>query len=642
MDSINSGRARPVDPQLGSVLAVLLLGSAPFLSAQGPCGPPPPPPPPAEPVCANADPLRQPFFGDLHVHTTYSLDADLHGTRLGPTDAYAFAQGSTLEIQPYDAQGNGLRTLTIDRPLDFAMVADHAEFFGEVSICKTPALPGYDSANCQAYRQAFPVGAAQHPAFIPFNFSLSTGTRFTDVCGAGGQDCLDEAATFWSDTQASAEAAYDRTSTCSFTTFIGYEWTRSPVGQNLHRNVVFKNTQVPALPTSFFEAGTKEQLWDALEADCTGDCDFLTIPHNSNLSNGLFFDATGMTQADAQRRQDMEPLIEVMQHKGQSECTPQSSADEFCDFEVLPYSTLAGPVLGINATPDPKDFVRSALKEGLKIKQSTGANPFKYGMIGSTDTHLAAPGSVSEDGYPGHGGAGVPAAAEIPPGLPDVPSFNPGGLVVLWAEQNSRDSLFSAMKRREAYATSGTRPVVRFFAGVGLDTSACYNPALGYAGGVPMGSDLVLPSPYNPATDTPVFVVSALKDPQGSDLARIQLIKGWVDSAGVTYEEIIHESGTAGGSVDPNTCQTTGSGSVQHCMAVYDAEFDPSQHAFYYARVLEDPTCRWHKRQCNAAGVACGVPATVTEGFEACCDGSLPDTIQERAWSSPIWYAPAQ
>lgn len=591
-------------------------------------------------MCSSVDPLRQPFFGDLHVHSSFSLDADLHGTRLEPDDAYAFAKGTPVEIQPYDTQGNGLRTVTIDRPLDFAMVSDHAEFFGETSICTTSSLPGYDAPNCQAYRQPYPPGDPQHPAFVPFNFGLSTGNRYADICGPTGQHCRDEAATFWDATQNAAEAAYDRTSACSFTTFIGYEWTRSPLGQNLHRNVVFKNTEVPTVPASFFEAQTKEALWDSLEADCVGTCDFLTIPHNSNLSSGLYFDTTGYTQADAQRRQDMEPLIEVMQHKGQSECSPGSSAaDEFCDFEVLPYETLAGPVLNSTGTPDPKDFVRSALKEGVRLEKELGANPFKYGMIGSTDTHLSTPGLVSEDNYPGHGGAGVPAVVEIPPGLPDIPSFNPGGLVVLWAEENSRTSLFDAMRRREAYATSGTRPVVRFFAGFGMP-DVCNDAAAGYAQGVPMGSDLTLPTSYDAATDFPRFSISALQDPTGVPLERVQLIKGWVDDEGATHETVVSEYVKPGATLDTNTCQSGGTGGAQLCLSVYDVDFDPSENAFYYARILEDPTCRWHKRQCNAGGVDCAVPSTITAGFEACCDGSLPDAIQERAWSSPIWYRP--
>ncbi len=380
--------------------------------------------------------------------------------------------------------------------------------------------------------------------------------------------------TFWNEIQQTADSAYDRTSICSFTTFVGYEWTGSPDGKNLHRNIVFRNATVPTRPTSYFEAPYVESLWDALENDCanaSSECDFLTIPHNSNLSTGLFFkdeDRNGQPYDEvlALRRQEHEPLIEVMQHKGQSECSTGSSpADELCDFEVLTYNNLAGPTLGAHAAPKNKDYIREALKKGLQMEQNLGANPFKHGMIGSTDTHLGTPGAVSEEGYPGHGGAGTPARQRLPAGLVDIPDFNPGGLTVLWATENSRESLFDAMRRREAYATSGTRPVVRSFGGFGLEPTLC-------ASSSQMGS-------HNPS-----FFVSAIKDPgtasrPGIDLQRVQIIKGWVDDNGAT--------------VDVATCEPQGAGATELCGVWKDPDFDPTERAFYYARVLKNPTCRW-------------------------------------------------
>lgn len=632
-------------------LAVAL--TMPFVTAQTQCGQPPPPPYDAREDCANADPLRQPFFGDLHVHTSNSLDADMQGTRLGPDSAYDFARGSMVEIQPYDENGNGLRTLTIDRPLDFAMVADHAEFFGEISLCRAEVDPPHGSL-CWLY-QEFPDAA-----FFMFNIGLSadppSAAHNPEVCGPGGTLCIDESVTLWNEIQDAAENAYDRTSACTFTSFAGYEWTGSPGAQNLHRNVVFKSRTVPTRATSYFEAPYAESLWDALEADCTGpDCEFLTIPHNSNMSSGLYFkltdrDGNPYSEEVAARRGLHEPLVEVMQHKGQSECIPASSpADELCDFEVLPFSTLAGPGIASGGPPKPGDFVREALKEGMSLDRTLGANPFKYGMIGSTDTHIATPGAVAENNYPGHGGAGSPAREEIPPGLVDRPYYNPGGLAVVWSEENSRDSLFEAMRRREVYATSGSRPTVRFFgsrAWPAWSSSMCGSPTMvedAYSDGVPMGGDL---GPNQHPFDwlhRPQFLVSVLKDPQGADLQRVQIIKATVDATtGAINETVFDVAGDPnnGASVDPNTCGTTGAGFSELCTVWVDDAFSPLDRAFYYVRVIENPTCRWQRYQCNAGGVDCAVPATVTEGFEACCDGTVPDTIQERAWTSPIWFAP--
>ena len=575
----------------------------------GNCGPPPPPPPPTEcndnvdndgdglvdypddpqcasaastsellpferteahPTCANFQPDaedRQPFFGDLHVHTSSSLDADRQGTRLGPDDAYAFSVGATVGIQPYDVNGNGLRTLTIDRPLDFAMVSDHAEFFGEISLCRDPESPAYYSDSCTIYRDD------PDDAFFRFNAGLGFGFRWPDVCDPDLTDeipsyqlCIDESITLWNEIQDAADNAYDPNDTCGFTSFVGYEWTGSPFGRNLHRNVLFRNATVPAIAASYFEAPDPETLWDSLDADCTGACEVLTIPHNSNLSDGTYFsqvdrDGNPYTQAVSQRRQNMEPLIEIMQHKGQSECIPGSSpADELCNFEVLPYSNL-GEASGFlpPSPPVPQDFVREALKEGLATEKNLGANPFKHGFVGGTDTHLATPGAVSEINYPGHGGAGSPARVDLPPGLQDRAAFNPGGLTVLWAEENSRDSLYSALERREVYATSGSRPVVRFFGGDGLSSSLCSSPTAAsptavvdaYAQGVSMGSDL----PPVGAGNSPHFFVSALKDSgtvgaPGIDLQRVQIVKGWVDSNGDTQEQVYEVGG------DPNNGAT--------------------------------------------------------------------------------------
>lgn len=624
------------------------------------CGSSDAPPGGAPRVCLDSNPLRNAYFGDLHVHTKYSLDASTQGTNVSPHDAYRFALGERIPVQPYDQDGNGLRSTQLVRPLDFAAVTDHSEFFGETEICTNPEYPGYNSPECQFYR------SRPSDAFLAFNAQLAErGSPTADggkkvprfaYCGPEGQDCLEAARTPWADVQRAAEAFYDRTVQCRFTTFVGYEWTGSPESNNWHRNVVFETDTVPALPISYMDAAAPEYLWRGLADACRAEdgCRALTIPHNSNLSNGIMFQTTddnGLPfSADfAQEKQDNEPLAEVMQHKGQSEClnTGASAADELCGFEILPYNNLAGNRLQNTNPPKEQDFLRAALKEGLAQEQALGVNPFKYGMIGSTDTHIGASGGAVESIFPGHGGAGQPNRDALPPGLTDLIEYNPGGLAVLWAEQNTRESLYAAMRRREAYGTSGPRMTVRFFGGTRLPVDMCYSGNFvphGYGLGVPMGSDL----PPVPAGARPRFAVSALQDPgadgePGVALQRIQIVKGWVDAGGATHEQVFEVAGDPanGASVDEASCRTSGEGYASLCAMWEDPSFDPAQAAFYYARVVQNPSCRWHAFQCAAAGITPGsCPLPDGDPFEGCCDANYPKTIQERAWTSPIWYRP--
>jgi len=341
-----------------------------------------------------------------------------------------------------------------------------------------------------------------------------------------------------------------------------------------------------------------------------------------------------------------------MQAKGQSECLGTmgaGAADELCDFEILPYNNLTGDRFGGFNTGPPmeQDFVREAMKEGLRLEQNLGVNPFKYGFIGSSDTHIGSPGNVMETAeFPGHGGAGASGGE----GLTDVVEGNPGGLAVIWAEENTRDSLYAALRRREAYGTSGTRPVVRFFGGWNLPANQCASAdfaADGYANGVPMGGDLP-PRPANAVA--PRFSVSALRDPGAARdpaqaLQRIQIIKGWVEN-GEKKEQVYEVAGNPnnGAGVDPATCEPTGAGFASLCDVWQDPDFDPAEPAFYYARVVENPQCRWHTLQCLAAGITedtcANDPDSVPESFAGCCNADYPKTIQERAWTSPIWYRP--
>jgi len=609
-------------------------------------------------ACADHDPLRRPFFGDTHIHTVYSFDANSQDTRNTPRDAYRLAKGEKIGLQPYDAQGNALRSAQLRRPLDFTAVTDHAELLGEVRVCRNPSLPGGDSDFCWTYRL--------NPAngFGPMAMrNLLLRERF-QFCGEDGEGCLREAMVVWRDIQAAAEEAYDRSAACSFTSFVGYEWTASGDGGiNLHRNVIFRNDRVPSLPPSWVETPSAYSLWEHLQRGCidgVAGCDALTIPHNSNLSGpGLIFASAkvrnladlemAVDREEATLRQRWEPLVEIMQHKGDSECLlGGDTTDEACGFEKLPYNSFAGVgriaadgglPLGLALDPDSRGMVRDALKKGLVIQGQTGENPLKYGIIASTDSHLGTPGLTLEDEAKGHGGAGARNVA----GLPDDLEFNPGGLAVIWAEENSRDSIFAGMQRREAYGTSGTRPVVRFFGGWDYPAELCESAELaaaGYAGGVPMGGDL---SQAPEGGGAPRFVVSALQDPgtpsvPGTPLQRVQVVKGWVTD-GQAHEKVYDVAGGENGAgVDTSTCERSGEGAGSLCAVWQDPDFDAEDSAFYYARVLENPTCRWSQRICVDSGVSCDDPATITAGLEGCCSEAHVPVVQERAWTSPIWY----
>ena len=602
--------------------------------------------------CAAFDEHRRPFFGDLHVHTRHSLDASTQGTRTSPAQAYEFARGQEIGIQPWDSEGQPMRSLQLRRPLDFAMVSDHAELIGEVRMCNTPEVEGYNSWQCMLYRH-IPRGA-----YYLFNYMATMQQSHLGMCGEQGEKCREAALVPWVEMQAAAETNYDRSRECDFTAFIGYEWTgmKSENGGNLHRNVVFRNAEVPDSPISFIDTPGASLLWQALDQQCIsagGNCDTLIIPHNSNLSAGYMFsgelDSGGpMTSEYARQRARFEPLVEVMQHKGASECyyAPALVSDELCAFEQQPKDNIAG----YDAKPTPQTgFVRQVLADGLGLEAKLGTNPYQFGVIASTDTHLGAPGAVEEDRFLGHGGAGVPARGEIPPGLPDKLEYNPGGLAVVWAEENSRDSLFSAMRRREAYGTSGPRISSRFFAGWEYSDDLCQSAdriERAYSAGVPMGG-LLTDAPA--ADSSPVFLLAASQDPGTADspgipLQRIQVIKGWIDEDGETQQRVFNVAGNPnnGAKVDLKSCETSGEGFSQLCAVWRDEDFDPGQRAFYYSRVVENPSCRWSQRQCVAAGVDCSDPGTIGEGFSGCCAIEHRPVIQERAWSSPIWYTPPE
>jgi len=646
--------------------------------------------------CADFDPLRQLFWGDTHIHTELSFDANMQGTRTTVDDAYEFARGEPIPLQPYNEDGTPTRMAAIDRPLDFVMLSDHAEFLGTLKVCNDPSSPGYGARQCVDYRAAQQFDASpQEVAGIFVELNALTAAepqraRYPELCGPADEYCLEAGMDVWRQVVSDAEAAYDRSDACELTTFPGYEWSGGPRLKNLHRNVMFKNEKVTALPYNYFDEPYAEGLWARLREECvdagTG-CDVLTIPHNSNISEGIYFQnemANGepFTSEYVEARNAMEPVIEVYQHKGASECLPgAATADELCGFEVIPFSNLATTNLELITPPDPKGFLRHAYGEGMRLEASLGTNPFQYGITAATDTHISAPGFVAENDFKGHGGAGQPNRfLPPPPGFPDVEYLSPGGLTAVWAEENARDAIFSALRRKETFGTSGPRMAVRMFGGWDYPSDLCNASDLvaqADAAGVPMGGTLE----PQPASSAPVFLVSAMQDSNSAPLQRIQIVKGWLD--GDDYQVQVFEiAGDAnnGASADLDTCELQGEGFGDLCGVWQDADFDPGQRAYYYARVLENPSCRWTTWQCSAAEydctdwdyaacvqrkqdflpsdftcdccdpaaglnqafcaeVDCRDPGLLPEAEERCCHQVEP-TIQERAWTSPIWYQP--
>ncbi len=601
--------------------------------------------------CAHRTPLRQPLFGDTHVHTALSFDSVGHGTRNRPADAYRFAKGEPVGIQPYDREGRPSMHIALRRPLDFAVVTDHAELLGETHICKVPGSPGHDGVLCRLVRGWTRLGYGIVNGDV---LSRWPPTRY-GFCGENGELCIAAAEAPWAETQRAAEEAYDRTSACAFTSFVGFEWTGMPDAYNTHRNVVFRSEVVPERPINYIETSTSEGLWGELEQRCTRagtGCDALAIPHNSNVSSGRLFtvettEGRPMDAEAARRRSRLEPLVEITQHKGDSECRAPAgpTADEYCAYETPPGATMMEMMseLGVNES-EPLTFVREVLAEGVAQQARIGANPFKLGVIGSTDTHYGTPGMVEERTFIGHAAGPVSRLVEAQP-MPDLPQLNPGGLAAVWAEENTREAIFDAMARRETFGTSGPRMVVRVFGGWGLPEDLCGRDDFveqGDALGVPMGGDL----PTAPPAGAPAFAIRAKRDtgvPEapGAMLERVQIVKLWAEG-GAPREAVFDVAVDAppAPGVDLDTCTPRGAGADELCAVWRDPDFDPAVPAAWYVRVLEEPTCRWTQWLCVDHGVDCSSPSSVPDDFAHCCDDAVPRTVQERAWASPIWYVP--
>ena len=579
------------------------------------------------------------YFGDTHLHTSWSADAGLAGATLGPDFAYRVARGETVTSQ------TGLPFKLI-RPLDFVVIADHAENIGIYDYLDRadPILKA--SENGRKWLEYFQAGEGIKAAYEWSAFN------------AKGEDPIDSAemqSQVWERVIKNAEQFNEPG---VFTAFIGFEWTSGPGSNNLHRNVIFRDNGDRArqvIPYSAFDSDDPEDLWAYLHAyeEKTGGR-AIAIPHNGNLSNGMMFmletfDGKRFKRDYAERRQRFERVVEVTQPKGTGEAHPLLSPDdEFADFELMDAGNLTGTVA---KTPEmlKTEYAREALKLGLAEEARLGVNPFKFGMVGSTDSHNAIP-STREENWFGkihfvepspHRRDGFFIESEVDPSLSirDV-DLGASGLAAVWATENTRAAIWDAFARREVFATSGTRLRVRVFAGWDFEAAEVQRADFaeqGYARGVPMGGDLR----KGPQGAAPTLMVRALRDPDGANLDRIQIIKGWLDDDGKTQERIYDVAVSGGRSIGPDgRCREPVGNTVDVANATYtndigaavlaahweDPEFDPDQRAFYYVRVIEIPTPRWTAYDAKYFGI------DMPEGTAM--------EVTDRAYTSPIWYTP--
>lgn len=584
------------------------------------------------------------FWGDTHLHTSISLDAGAVGCTLGPEAAYRFARGEEVRT----STGQKAR---LSRPLDFLVVSDHAEAFGSMPevVRGNPKLMG--NPQIRRWNEMIHEGGET---------ALKAAWELIGTLGDASKmpsEFVDPAfvRSIWEPYTKTADAF---NSPGVFTAFVGYEWTSMPEGDNLHRVVVFRDgadKAIRTLPFSAIDSANVEDLWKVLDSyEKTTGGQVLAIPHNGNVSGGRMFalvDFLGnpLTREYAEKRARWEPLFEATQQKGDSESHKfLSPSDEFAGQD-------AWDKMNLNAVKAHQDawfqheYARAALKNGLKLESELGVNPFKFGMIGSTDSHTGI-SAVEEDNFFAKAPPYEPAPDRTEHvftkmGEERVMSWElaAAGYAGVWATENTREALWDAMKRKEVYATTGPRMIVRFFGGWDFnpEDAMTRSPAsVGYSKGVPMGGDLSAA----PEGKAPTFLLAALKDPIGANLDRIQVIKGWLDSSGAVQEKVYdvvwgdantRKPGTdgklppVGSTVDVKKAIWTNTIGAGELIAVWkDPEFDPAQKAFYYARVIEIPTPRWTAYDAKYFGL--DLP------------DEIPMTTQERAYTSPIWYTPAE
>lgn len=585
----------------------------------------------------------RPLWGELHLHTSWSADAIAAGTRVGPDEALRYAEGKEIT----SSTGQAVR---LSRPYDWMMVADHSDAMGVMSAVLEGKSSLMTDPTLKRWHEGMQAGGEDASKVV------------MEIITLQGQGKLPEAMT---DTKVQMDTWKDMTEIVeshnkpgTFTALIGYEWTSNyGGGNNLHRNIVYRDGKALAdqvRPLTTFDTEIPNQLWDWMQGyeEKTGG-QVLAVPHNGNLSNGLMFstetpDGKPIDAKWAEARARWEPLYEVTQSKGTSEQHPSlAPADEFANFEIWDKGNL-------NVVPkEPgmieREYAREALKNGLKLEEEFGTNPFKFGLVGSTDDHTGI-SSAEENNFFGKFPASEPSAERSTGNAFDFEGrtvkdwqLGASGLTAVWAEENTRASIWDAMKRKEVYATTGTRILVRFFGGWDFkpEDVLSRNPgAVGYGKGVPMGGDLTTP---DNGAKAPSFLVAALKDSFSGNLDRIQIIKGWLDKAGKPQEKVynvvwsgdrkLDKDGnlpSIGNTVDvANATWTNTIGSSELITVWQDPDFDPSLKAFYYARVIEIPTPRW-----TAYDKAYFADAKFSD--------EVPMTVTERAYTSPIWYTPSK
>lgn len=613
------------------------------------------------------NPERNAYFGDLHVHSRYSFDAFLFGTVATPDEAYRYARGENLK----HALGFEMQ---MPEPLDFYSVTDHAMFLGMLPAMADPTTEVSKTEFAKPFAAASTVDE-RRAGFQAMRPLLADPEKANEILD------MNIVRSAWADLQAAANRANDPG---AFTAFIGYEYTSGPESQNLHRNVIFRGDSAPDIPFSRLDSSNPEDLWAWMDAARDNGQDAVAIPHNSNGSNGqmfkpAYYDDAPLDAAYAELRMRNEPLVEVTQVKGTSDTHPLLSPnDEWANFEIMPFRIATQIISNVSGS-----YAREALVRGLAFQESEGFNPFKFGLVGASDTHNASYAGDESDYYSKVGAldgtaelrGSVPSAEDAgsgpfdiracPEGVPTAVSgessepapavwcgedaelfsdtyytyWSAAGLTGAWAEENTRQSIHDAFRRKETFATSGPRIRVRFFGGYGLgdvNMDAMDRAAQAYAGGVPMGGDL-----SGQAEGAPTFLLWASRDARGAPLQRAQIIKGWVED-GALREQVFDVACSDGGMVDGQThrCPDNGAtvdlsdcsisdgvGAGELAASWQDPAFDPSQRALYYARVLENPTCRWSTWDALKAGVM--------------RRSDIRPTLQERAWTSPIWYAPA-
>ncbi len=587
---------------------------------------------------------RQAFFGDVHIHTRNSFDAFVFGTRTTPDDAYRFAKGEKIK------HDGGYEIQLAGPPLDFLAVTDHGEYLG---VIPAMATPGHPLSKTETAKAAFGENAEQAQAtFQQVGGSFVIGEPIEEI---NDQEHMNS---IWSETVATADKHYKPG---EFTTFAGYEFTAmrlldqdAGAAANLHRNVIFRD-KAPGQLFTTLNSINPEDLWAWMEDQRKAGIDALAIPHNSNASNGEMFalqsyDGSDLTAEYARLRMANEPIVEITQIKGTSDTHPLLSPnDEWADFEQ--YEQFIGSAA--KSSVNEGDFVRASLARGLAIEDEIQVNPYAFGLIGSSDTHVAAATLVEEThwGKFPTDGAGPEARNSVPPKgaktwttsteaggrLLAAGQYSASGLAAVWADENTRDAIFDAMRRRETFGTSGPRMKVRFFAGTGFTPDMLNKTTMleeAYASGVPMGGELT----DDNGAMAPGFIAWATKDPMSAPLQRLQIIKVWAEGnalkeavydvacpGGAEVDQLTHRCPDNGASIDVKTCETSEGTAASELKAFWsDPEFDPRMDAAYYVRVLENPTCRWSTWD----AIRNGTPP----------NPDLPATLQERAWSSPIWY----